>query len=83
VPAWHCMAVPASFYPRRATPGEIVVEGRTGAEVCADLERRGHRVVLADDWSLGRLSAVSRDPVGRLLRAGADPRSRQSYVAGR
>lgn len=83
LPSWHCNAVPGSFYPREARPGEIVVEGRIGAEVLAGLERRGHRVVVAADWSLGRLSAVSRDPRSRVLRAGADPRSQQGYAAGR
>ena len=38
-----------------------------------DLRRRGHEVVDAGDWSLGRLSAVSRSPDG-VLRAGANPR---------
>jgi gamma-glutamyltranspeptidase / glutathione hydrolase len=47
------------------------------------LRQRGHRVVMVDEWSLGRLSAVSRDPGTGLLRAGADPRGRQGYAAGR
>ncbi|HEX2772054.1 MAG TPA: gamma-glutamyltransferase family protein [Micromonosporaceae bacterium] len=82
-PAWHTMAVPSSFHPRQARPGEIVVEGRIGRDVLAALARRGHEIVVAGDWELGRLSAVSRDPGSGLLRAAADPRSRQGYVAGR
>jgi gamma-glutamyltranspeptidase/glutathione hydrolase len=82
-PTWHSNAVPSSFYPRGANPGELVVEDRLGADVIAGLRRRGHRVVAADGWSLGRLAAVSRDPRAGIVRAAADPRSRQSYAAGR
>ena len=48
----------------------------------ADLRRRGHDVTVTDDWSLGRVSAVARDPDG-MLRAGANPRGMQGYAAGR
>jgi gamma-glutamyltranspeptidase/glutathione hydrolase len=82
-PAWHTNAVPSSFYPRRATPGEVVVESRIGAAVVEDLTRRGHRVTVAEPWSLGRLSAVSRDPHTGVLRAAANPRGMQGYAAGR
>jgi gamma-glutamyltranspeptidase/glutathione hydrolase len=50
--------------------------------VVAELRRRGHDVDVVDEWSLGRLSAVSRDADG-LLRAGANPRAMQGYAAGR
>ncbi|HVQ91388.1 MAG TPA: gamma-glutamyltransferase [Mycobacteriales bacterium] len=82
-PAWHTNAFPSSFYPRRAVPGEVVVESRVGPEVIAELERRGHRVVVDQPWSLGRLSAVSRDPATGVLRAAANPRGMQGYAAGR
>jgi gamma-glutamyltranspeptidase/glutathione hydrolase len=81
--SWHSNAVPSSFYPRDLHPGELVVEGRLGAMVIEELRRRGHRVVVADDWSLGRLSAVSRDARTGLLKAAADPRGRQCYAVGR
>ena len=70
-PSWHSNAVPSSFYPRDVHPGELVVERRLGSPVVSELRRRGHRVVVADDWALGRLSAVSRDPrTGLLVRRG-------------
>ena len=40
------------------------------------------RVTVGEPWSLGRLSAVSRDPDGT-LRAAANPRGMQGYAAGR
>jgi len=82
-PAWHTSAFPSSFHPRRATPGEVVVESRIGADVVDELTRRGHRVTVSEPWSLGRLSAVSRDPRTGVLRAAANPRGMQGYAAGR
>ena len=81
--SWHSNAVPSSFYPRDVHPGELAVEHRLGSLVVSELRRRGHRVVVADDWALGRLSAVSRDPRTGLLCAAADPRGRQGYAVGR
>jgi len=82
-PAWHTNAFPSSFYPRLTALGEVVVESRVGAETIAELDRRGHRVTVSGPWSLGRLSAVSRDPGTGLLRAAANPRGMQGYAAGR
>ena len=82
-PAWHTNAFPSSFAPRRAVPGEVVVESRVGAEVRDELRRRGHRVVVSDAWSLGRLSAVRRDPATGVLTAAANPRGMQGYAVGR
>jgi gamma-glutamyltranspeptidase/glutathione hydrolase len=82
-PAWHTTSFPSSFYPRQTTPGEVVVESRVGEEVVGELRSRGHDVTVSDAWSLGRLSAVSRDPETGILRAGANPRGMQGYAAGR
>jgi gamma-glutamyltranspeptidase/glutathione hydrolase len=81
-PSWHSNAVPSSFHPREMSPGELVVERRIGENVLSGLRKRGHRVVESGDWSLGRLSAVSRDPATGMLRAAADPRG-LGYAAGR
>jgi gamma-glutamyltranspeptidase / glutathione hydrolase len=48
-----------------------------------ELISRGHLVVDAGPWSLSRVSAVARDPVTGLLRAGANARGMQGYAAGR
>jgi gamma-glutamyltranspeptidase/glutathione hydrolase len=82
-PAWHTTSFPSSFYPRDMTPGEIVVESRLGEGAIESLRRRGHAVVVSDAWSLGRLSAVGRDPESGVLRAAANPRGMQGYAAGR
>jgi gamma-glutamyltranspeptidase/glutathione hydrolase len=81
-PMWHSNAMPSSFHPREAHPGQLVVEERVGEAVLAGLQARGHRVVASAPWSLGRLSAVSRDPRTGLLAGAADPRG-LGYVMGR
>jgi len=45
------------------------------------LRQRGHDVEVRPPWSLGRISAVSRD--GGFLYAAANPRGMQGYAAGR
>ncbi|WP_371740680.1 gamma-glutamyltransferase family protein [Frigoribacterium sp. CFBP 13712] len=82
-PALHTTSFPGSFWPRTWTPGGVVVEDRLGDDVIADLESRGHRVTRAGDWSLGRLSSVTRDPATGVLSAAANPRGAQAYAAGR
>jgi gamma-glutamyltranspeptidase/glutathione hydrolase len=80
-PMWHTNAFPSSFYPRSWTPGEVVVESRFGG--MDELRERGHTVVDAGPWALGRMSAVARDSRDGLLRAAANPRGAQGYAVGR
>jgi gamma-glutamyltranspeptidase/glutathione hydrolase len=81
-PSCHAEHWPNSFYPRHASPGRLVVEGRYPEETAAALKARGHDVTVGDDWSEGRLCAVGRDPSG-LLRAAANPRGGMGYAVGR
>ena len=80
-PAWHTTAFPSSFYPRAWNPRELVLESRLGKSTVDALRARGHSVVDAGDWVLGRLSAVSR--TDGVLRAAANARGMQGYAAGR
>ena len=82
-PSFHTTSIPSSFYPRETHPGELVAEDRLGPEVLAELERRGHRLLRAGDWTLGRLSAVARDPETGLLSGAATARGEQGYAVGR
>jgi gamma-glutamyltranspeptidase / glutathione hydrolase len=81
-PAFTSTHFPASFYPRAAEPGHLLIEERAGDATIGDLRARGHDVEVGEPWSIGRLSAVSRAPDGT-LRAGANPRGMQGYAAGR
>jgi gamma-glutamyltranspeptidase/glutathione hydrolase len=80
-PAWHIEHFPASFWPRTARPGVVVVEDRLPAATIAELKRRGHKVEIGSAWSEGRLTAASQD--GPRRRAAANPRGMQGYAAGR
>ena len=82
-PTFHTTSMPGSFWPRTWEPGGAVVEDRLGEDVIAGLERRGHVVTRAGGWTLGRLSAVVRDPSTGVLQAAANPRGAQGYAAGR
>jgi gamma-glutamyltranspeptidase/glutathione hydrolase len=82
-PAWHSNAVPSSFAPRRREPLALAIESRFSATTIDELRERGHETVMSGPWSLGRLSAVSRDPDTGVLRAAANPRGMQGYAAGR
>jgi len=73
---------PNSFYPRTAQPGALMLEGRFPEATVENLEARGHRVSVVDDWSLGRNCAARRDADGT-LRAGATARRQQAYAVGR
>jgi gamma-glutamyltranspeptidase/glutathione hydrolase len=80
-PAFQTDHLVDSFWPRGADLGSLTIEGRFPEATIAELKRRGHRVTLAEDWSLGRLSAAVRD--GDLLKAAANPRLMQGYAVGR
>ena len=80
-PAWHSEHFPASFWPRQARPGVMVVEQRVPEATVTDLRARGHEVEVGPAWSEGRLTAASR--LGKRRRAAANPRGMQGYAAGR
>jgi gamma-glutamyltranspeptidase / glutathione hydrolase len=81
-PNHHTEAFPESFYPRTTRPRHVAVEERVAPETIEGLQRRGHEVQVAGPWTLGRVTAVGREPGGS-LKAGADPRANQGYAAGR
>ncbi len=82
-PMFHTSHFPSSFMPHVSNPGRLNVEGRVDPSVVAALRARGHEVLVEDDWSLGRLCVVGRDPGTGLLRAAANPRGAQNYAIGR
>ncbi len=82
-PKFHIRHFPASFYPRRQTLGQVLVEESFGADVIADLKARGHDVTVSPAWSLGRIFAAQRDRETGFLTAGADPRGGLGYALGR
>jgi len=80
-PAYHTDHFPSSFYPRGSIPRSLSVESRSSQRVGDELSARGHQATVSPPWSLGRISAVSRDR--GFLHAAANPRGMQGYAAGR
>jgi gamma-glutamyltranspeptidase/glutathione hydrolase len=81
-PGHHTEAFPSSFYPRGTRVRHVTVEERAGEATVSGLRERGHDVEVSGAWSLGRVSAVAREPDGT-LKAGANPRGMQGYAVGR
>jgi gamma-glutamyltranspeptidase / glutathione hydrolase len=81
-PEFHTDHLISSFYPRGIAPRSLSLEARFGARTVGELERRGHEITLWPAWSLGRVSAVAREPDG-LLKGAANPRGMQGYAVGR
>ena len=75
---------PNSFWPHTYHPGLVGLEGRILAHTIAELQRRGHRVEIWDDWTsrMGGLCAIQVDHDRGGLSGGADPR-RDGYAMGR
>jgi gamma-glutamyltranspeptidase / glutathione hydrolase len=84
-PAFHTGHFVNSFWPRDIKLQSLTMEGRFAPDVVKELSRRGHRVEVTDDWSIGRLCAVGREVRrgAQVLRAAANPRGTQDYAIGR
>ena len=80
-PMFNNMHFPASFTPRLFKPGVLAIEDRFATHTLDELARRGHRLTIADGWSLGRLCAASS--AGGVIKAAATPRHMEAYAIGR
>lgn len=81
-PLFHTTHFPSSFYPRSRQPGHVMIESNMGEKTLNVLRAKGHELIVAEEWSVGRLTATKRDADG-LLRAAATARLMQAYAIGR
>lgn len=81
-PLFHSTHFPSSFYPRTREPGGLTAEANFSPEVLDTLRKKGHKLTVAPEWTVGRLTAARQDADG-LLRAAATPRLMQAYAIGR
>jgi gamma-glutamyltranspeptidase/glutathione hydrolase len=81
-PTFHTSHFTSSFYPRDAHPGRLHIENRIPMQIVKELKRRGHRVVVEDGWSNGRVTAVRYDWGARVMSAAASSRYQTPYALG-
>ncbi|MCP4535814.1 MAG: gamma-glutamyltransferase family protein [Chloroflexi bacterium] len=81
-PTVHSAHFPSSFYPRAAFPGQVMVEGRILPDVVAELEKRGHEVVVLGDWENGKAMGIWYDKVRGVIQGGVSPRRQIGYALG-
>jgi gamma-glutamyltranspeptidase/glutathione hydrolase len=80
-PGFSTAHFPNSFYPRETDIGHLALEGRFPKETIEALVKKGHKVSVDKDWSLGRMTAASKN--NEILKAAANPRFMQGYAIGR
>ncbi len=80
-PGFNTAHFPNSFYPRETDIGSLFVEARFPEKTIKKLISKGHNLVVEDEWSLGRMTAATKD--GNILKAAANPRFMQGYAIGR
>ena len=81
VPAYELRHFPSSFYPRLGDPGRVAIEARVGADVLAELERRGHRLIVVPEMFLNAM-AIQFDRSQRVLRGGVCSTGEVAYALG-
>ena len=81
VSAW---SFPNSFWPHAYNPGLVGIEGQIPSNTIAELQGKGHKVDVWEDWAarMGCLCAVEVDQQRGGLSGGSDPR-RDGYAMGR
>jgi gamma-glutamyltranspeptidase/glutathione hydrolase len=83
IPAAHIDHFPQSFAPRTSRPGVVVVERSHDPSVLAGLDKKGHRLDVVPESTLGKICAVGIEPGKGFVRAAAGPRGRQAYAVCR
>ncbi|MGA9351418.1 MAG: gamma-glutamyltransferase family protein [Anaerolineae bacterium] len=81
-PTVHSAHFPSSFYPRDAYPGRMMAEGRIPREIIAELERRGHEVVVTDGWVNGKVMGIRYDKAHGVILGGVAPKGNIGYALG-
>ena len=81
-PNFQIAHFPSSFFPRKASPGEIGFEGRFSPKTLEELSRRGHIVKVEGEWSGGDETAILYDATRKVMFGAASPRREKSYALG-
>ena len=81
-PNFQILHFPSSFFPRKASPGQVEVEGRVPPRSVEELIKRGHMVRVEGDWSGGDETAIMYNAERKVFYGAASPRREKSYAMG-
>ena len=81
-PTFFSIHFPSSFYPREAYPKHLKIENRFSDKVINELKRRGHEIILDDDWSHGKVMGIRYDTEQNVILGGVSPRGVIGYGIG-
>jgi gamma-glutamyltranspeptidase/glutathione hydrolase len=81
-PTFWTAHFPSSFYPRKAAPGSLNLEGRIPEGTRESLASRGHKIHTAGEWAGGNTLAASIEGGSKVRCAAASPRFEAAYAEG-
>ncbi len=81
-PSFHIMHFPESFYPHNESPKVVRIENRVPTQVIKGLRKKGHRIVVDEGWTHGKVTAATVDMKAGLFTAAASPRGEVGYAMG-
>lgn len=70
------------LHPREAYPARLVAKERIPRPVIVELERRGHEVIITDDWANGKVMGIRYDEERGLIFSAVLPRGEVGYAPG-
>jgi gamma-glutamyltranspeptidase/glutathione hydrolase len=71
-----------TFYPREAFPGRMTAEERIPSDVIAELERRGHQVIVTGAWRHGKPMGIRYDGERGVILGAVSPKGIIGYALG-
>ena len=82
-PRWKSNQSPTESNIPHTCKNELLLEGRYSNEICAQLEKLGHRIRVVEPWDgiVGREMIIKVDPDNQVLHGAADPRY-DGYTVG-
>ena len=81
-PTFHIRHFPESFYPHNEFPKVVHIENRIPQQVIKALKQKGHRVIVDEAWTHGKVTAAMTDVKTGLLTSAASPRGEVGYAIG-
>jgi gamma-glutamyltranspeptidase/glutathione hydrolase len=81
-PTFHSSHFPSSFYPHSAEPGVLNLEGGFPESTMSALQGKGHKTVLDEEWSHGRVLGIRYDADSGVMFGVSTARLETGYAMG-